>query len=148
LVGISEIHDRIAVNVTLKGAEEFRIDAEEVKKIFLGMLKTSDIATTASSSRLPILKTSITGETTGGGGAKFAVEVNIVLSIPSPFAENRSIDVILWRGSRSREEIMRYDPIAKDFVKPTVPIRDRVYEVVRELASQLAADFKKAKEWK
>jgi hypothetical protein len=148
LVGISEVHDKITVDIDIKGAEEFRIDAEKVKKIFLGMLKTVDIATTASGSKLPMFKTSISGEATGGGGAKFTVEVNIVLSIPSPFAENRSINVILWRGSRSREEIMRYDPIAKDFVKPSGPINDRVYEVVRELASQLAADFKKAKEWK
>jgi hypothetical protein len=87
---------------------------------------------------------SISGESTGGGGAHYTVEALVRATTSSPFAKNRSVEAIFWRGVSSGEEMQRYDSASKGFIKPSGPINERVYASVREVASRLAADLRKS----
>ena len=87
----------------------------------------------------------ISGESTGGGGACYRVALAVRVTILSPFAKNRSVDPILWICEVSGNEAMRYDPASEGFIKPKFQINGRVYASVHKVASCLADDFKRAK---
>ena len=144
LSGIDKLHEKIIVHLNLKGAEEFKVDAEEIRKILRGALSNAGVDVNSTEVGFPMIGASIVGESTGGGGARYTVEVFIRANIASPYAKGRSIQIILWYGCVTGEENMRYDSISKGLVKPTSAINDRVYNSVREVASRLASDFKKA----
>lgn len=144
LVGINKVHEKISVSLSLKGAEEFRVDPDEVKKIVRSALSSVGVATNGSGLSVPMVSASIAGESTGGGGARYTVELFVRATIPSPFAQNRSVKAIFWHTVASGEETMRYDPAAMGLVKPNGPINERVYASVREVAARLAAELKKA----
>lgn len=144
LTGIDKLHDKIIVNLNLKGAEEFKVDAEEIRKILRSVLANADVNVNGSEVVFPMIGVSIAGESTGGGGARYTVEVYIRASIASPYSKGRSIQIILWYGRVTGEENLRYDTVSKGLIKPTGAIKDRVYNSVRDVASRLASDFKKA----
>lgn len=144
LSGIDKLHEKIIVHLNLKGAEEFKVDADEIRKILRGTLTNADVDVNSSEVGLPMIGASIAGESTGGGGARYTVELYIRATMASPYVKGRSIQIILWYGCVTGEENMRYDPISKGLIKPSSAINDRVYNSVREIASQLASDFKKA----
>ena len=144
LTGIDKVHEKIAVSFNLKGAEEFRLDPEEIKKILRNALGSVGVVTNGSGLGVPMVGASVVGESTGGGGARYIVEVFVRATIRSPFAKNRSVEAIFWRDIASGEETMRYDPASKDLVKPRGPISERVYSSVRDVASHLASELKKA----
>lgn len=144
LTGIEKLHEKIIVHLNLKGAEEFKVDAEEIRKILRGVLTNAGVDVNGSEVGFPMIGVSIAGESTGGGGARYTIEVYIRANIASPYAKGRSVQIILWYGCVTAEENMRYDTVSKGLIKPTSAINDRVYSSVREVASRLASDFKKA----
>lgn len=144
LVGIKEINQRVSVSLQVKGADEFRVDPEKVKRIILDALSGAGISAKKTDTLLPMLSVSLSGESTGGGGASYAVELFLRVHLPSPFAKERSIEAIIWKGSSSGREMMRFDPAAKKLVEPGGPINERVYASVGEVAARLAKDFKTA----
>jgi hypothetical protein len=144
LVGIGKVHQNISVALNLKGADEFRVDPQKVKVLLREALNTAGIGLNGSGSGTPMISATISGESTGGDGARYEVEVFVRATVLSPFAKDRSVEVIFWRGVASAEELQRYDPASKGFVKPSGPINERVYASVRQVVGRLAADFKKA----
>ena len=142
LAGVRQVRERIDVSLSLKGADEFGIESSEVITIVRSALISSGISIAKGGYEIPSVHIAVAGESAGGGGARFSVEIVIRVLIPSPFAKNRSIDAIIWRNSASGNHIMRYDPASKGFVAPKGLIRDRVYDAVREVATRLAADAK------
>jgi hypothetical protein len=144
LVGITKVHENISVALNLKGADEFQVDSQKVTALLREALSSAGIGTNGSGLGTPMVGVSISGESTGGGGARYTVEVFVRATTSSPFAKNRSVEAIFWRGVASGEEMQRYDPASKGFIKPSGPINERVYASVREVASRLAADLKKA----
>jgi hypothetical protein len=144
LVGITKVHEKISVALNLKGADEFRIDSQKITGLLRDALSAVGIGTNGSGLGSPMVGVSISGVSTGGGGARYTVEVFVWATTSSPFAKNRSVEAIFWRGVESGEEIERYDPASGSFIKPTGPINERVYAFVREIAARLAADLKKA----
>ena len=145
LSGINKLHEKIIVNLNLKGAEEFNIDADEIRKIIRSTLSIVNVDVNGSETMLPMLGVSISGISSGGGGARYTIEVYVRDTIKSPYAKDRSIQIILWYGVASAEDNLRYDVISKGLVKPTGSIKDRVYNTVRAVASRLSSDFKKAR---
>jgi hypothetical protein len=144
LAGITKVHEKISVILNLKGAEEFRLDPNRIKGAVRKTLNSAGVATDGSGIGTPMVTASVVGEVTGGGGARYVVELVVKATIPSPFAQNRSVEAIFWRGVASGEDMMRYDPASKELVKPTGPLDERVYASVQEVALHLAGDFKKA----
>ena len=145
LAGVKQMHERIEVSLDLKGAEEFSIDASEVSKIVRTALGSAGVALVGPGDyKVPSVHVRIAGESTGLGGANFSVEVVVSSTIPSPFAKDRSVNVIVWRAAGTASQIVRFDPAAKDLVKPSGTIRDRVYETVRTLAGRLGSEAKAA----
>jgi len=144
LAGITKVHEKISVTLNLKGAEEFRVDPDRIRSTVRKALNSAGVATDGSGIGTPMVSASVVGQTTGGGGARYAVELIVKATVPSPFTKNRSVEVIFWRAIASSEETMRYDPAAKDLLKPGGPIDERVYASMQEVASRLAGDFKKA----
>jgi hypothetical protein len=144
LVGIEKVHEKLAVVLNLRGAEEFRVDPNRIKDVVRKTLNSAGVATNGSGIGVPIVTASVVGEATGGGGARYVVELVVRATIPSPFVKNRSVEAIFWRGTASGEEMIRYDPASKDLVKPASPLDERVYASVQNVALQLAGDFKKA----
>jgi len=144
LVGITRVHENISVALHLKGADEFRVDSQKITVFLRDALGSVGIGTNGSGLGTPMVGVSISGESTGGGGARYTVEVFIRATTSSPFARNRSVDAIFWRGVASGEEVQRYDPASKGFIRPSGPINERVYASVREVAARLAADLKRA----
>ena len=144
LAGIMKVHEKLSVSLNLKGAEEFRVDPEKVKSAIRKALTSAGVATDGSGIGVPMVSVSISGQSTGGGGARYTVELIVRATIPSPFTKNRSAEAIFWRSVATSEETMRYDPASKDFVKPGDQIGERVYGSVQEVTSRLASDLKKA----
>lgn len=144
LVGITKVHENISVALNLKGADEFRVDSQKITVFLRDALNSVGIGTNGSGIGTPMVGVSISGESTGGGGARYTVEVFVWATTSSPFAKNRSVEAIFWRGVTSGEEVQRYDRASKGFIKPSGPINERVYASVREVAARLAADLKKA----
>ena len=144
LAGVKQIQERIDVSLNLKGADEFAVEANEVIKIVRSALSSSSISVLKGDYRTPSVHIAITGESAGGGGAEFTVEIVVRALVPSPFAKDRSIEAIIWRYSATGHHLMRYDPASKGLVKPSGTIKDRVYDTVREIAARLAADAKVA----
>jgi hypothetical protein len=144
LAGITKVHEKISVVLNLKGAEEFGVDPDRIKAAVRKKLKSAGVATDGAGIGTPMVTASVVGEATGGGGARYVVELVVKATIPSPFTQNRSVQAIFWRGVASGEDMMRYDPASKDLVKPTGPLDERVYASVEEVALHLASDFKKA----
>jgi hypothetical protein len=127
LVGIKEINQRVTVSLQVKGADEFRVDPErvdpeKVKRIVLDALSGAGISAKKTDTALPMLSVSLSGESTGGGGASYAVELFLRAHLPSPFAKERSIEAIIWKGSSSGREMMRFDPAAKKLGSPGIPV--------------------------
>ena len=141
LVGITKVHENIAVALNLKGADEFQVDSQKITVFLRDALSSVGILTNGSGLGTPMVGVSISGESTGGGGARYTVEVFVRATTLSPFAKDRSVEAIFWRGAASGEEVQRYDPAAKGFIKPNGPINERVYASVREVAGRLAADL-------
>lgn len=144
LAGVKQIQERIDVTLNLKGADEFAVEANEVIKIVRAALSSSGISTTKGDYKIPSVHVAITGESAGGGGAEFSVEIVVRALVQSPFAKDRSIEAIIWRNSATGYHLMRYDPASKGLLKPSGTIKDRVYDTVREVAARLAADAKVA----
>lgn len=38
--------------------------------------------------------------------------------------------------------LLRYDPAAKELIRPATPLRERIYDSVRELTARLSAALK------
>jgi hypothetical protein len=144
LAGITKVHENISVALALKGADQFRVDPQKITVFLRDALSSAGIGTNGSGIGTPMVDVSISGESTGGGGARYNVEVSVRARTLSPFAKDRSVEAIFWRGVASAEEFESYDPASKGFVKPSGPINERVYASVREVAGRLAADLKKA----
>lgn len=144
LVGIKEINQRITVSLQLKGADEFRVDPEHIKRIVVNTLSSGGISVKKTDTALPMLSVSITGESAGGGGASYTVELFLRAYLPSPFTKGHSIEAIIWKASSSGQEMMRFDPVAKKLVEPGGPINERVYGSVHEIAVRLIKDLKTA----
>ena len=144
LAGVKQAQERIDVSLNLKGADEFAIEANEVIKIVRSALSSSGISTAKGDHKTPSVHVAITGESTGGGGAEFTVELVIRARVPSPFAKDRSIEAIIWRESAAKRHIAYYDPVLHSIVEPSGTIKDRVYDAVRKVAAQLATDAKVA----
>jgi len=142
LAGIKQLRERVDVSLSLKGADEFGVEAGEVAKIVRTTLLASGLTFAKGDFKMPGIQISVQGESTGGGGAQFAVELVVTALLPSPFVKERSIQAIIWRGTASGHHLQRYDPATKELIKPTGLIRDRVYESVKEVASRLASDAK------
>jgi hypothetical protein len=111
-------------------------------------LALAAVSANGSGSGTPIVGVSVTGRSTGGGGASYTVEVFVKATVPSPFAKNRSAEAVFWRGVASSDEGMRFDPASKGFIKPTGPINERVYASVREVAGRLASDLRRGNQAK
>ena len=144
LAGITNVHEKLSVSLNLKGAEEFRVDTEKVRSTVRKALTSAGVGTDGSGIGVPIVSVSIAGQSTGGGGARYTVELIVRATIPSPFTKNHSVEAIFWRSVATSEETMRYDPTSKDFIKPSDQIGERVYGSVQEIASWLESDLKKA----
>lgn len=144
LAGVKQIQERIDVSLNLKGADEFAVEANEVIKIVRSALSSSGISVVKGDYKIPSVHVAITGESAGGGGAEFNVEIVVRALVSSPFAKDRSIEAIIWRNSATGHHLMRYDPASKGLVKPSGTIKDRVYDTVRGVAARLAADAKVA----
>jgi hypothetical protein len=142
IAGMRQVQERIDVSLSIKGADEFGVEASEVIKIVRSALSHAGVSVAKGSYEIPSVHVAITGERAGGGGADFTVELVIRAQIPSPFAKDRSIDAIIWRNSAADSQHMRYDPASKGFVSPSGAIKGRVYDTVREVAARLAADAK------
>jgi len=142
LAGLRQVQERIDVTLSLKGADEFAVESSEVINIVRSALRSSDILMAKGIYETPSVHVAIVGESTGGGGAAFSVEIVIRALIPSPFAKDRSIDAIIWRKSAISKHFQLYDPVSKGFVSPNGDIKDRVYDSVREVVARLAADAK------
>lgn len=145
LVGIEKVHEKISVGLNIKGGDEFQIDTKKVREIIENALDTVGVKTSGSGIGTPMVGITISGESTGGGGACYRVVLAVRATISSPFAKNRSVDAILWICEASGDEVMRYDPASEGFVKPKSQINERVYASVHEVASRLADHFKRAK---
>ncbi len=144
LAGVKQVQERIDVSLSLKGADEFAVEANEAIKIVRSALSSSGISISKGDYKIPSVHVAITGESAGGRGAEFTVEIVVRALVPSPFAKDRSIEAIIWRNSATGHHLMRYDPASKGLVKPSGTIKDRVYDTVREVAARLAADAKVA----
>jgi len=143
IAGMRQVQDRIGVSLSIKGADKFGIDSNEVIKIVRAALSGTGVSLKKNGyDEVPRIHVSITGESTGGGGAAFTIELVIRAQIPSTFAKGRNIDAIIWRNSIADRHIMTFDPISKSFVVPSGAIKDRVYNATREVATHLAADIK------
>lgn len=115
-----------------------------MKKIVLDALSGVAVSAKRADTFLPRLSVSLTGFSTGGGGADYTVEILLLAHLPSPYAQERSLEAIIWKGVSSGRDLMRYNPVSKKLVEPGGPISDRVYASVREVAARLAKDFKTA----
>jgi hypothetical protein len=142
LAGVKQIQERIDVSLNLKNADEFGIESSEIIKIIHSVLSPSSISILKGNYETPSIYVDISGESSGGGGAQFSVEICVRAFVMSPFAKGRSIDVIIWQNSALGNHLMRYDPVLKSTVKPSGAIKDRVYDSVREVATRLVADAK------
>ncbi len=144
LAGVKQVQERINVTLNLKGADEFGVGATEVTKIVRTALTSGGVSIAKGDYKIPSVHVAISGESAGGGGAEFTVELVVRALLPSPFAKDRSIEAIIWRSASTGRHLMRYDPASKDLVKPSGAISDRVYDTVREVAARLTADLKAA----
>ena len=143
LAGIEKVQETIPVRLNFKGADEFRIDDKKVCEIIKNVLDSVGIKSSGSGNGIPMVGVTISGESMGGGGARYRVILYVRATILSPFAKNHSVDVILWISEAAGDETMRFDP-AKGLVKPKSQINERVYTSVHEVVSRLADDFKRA----
>jgi hypothetical protein len=143
LAGVKQIQERIDVTLNLSGADEFGVEAGEIVKIVRGALASAGVTVAKGNEKTPSVEVLITGESSGGG-ATFTVEIVVAALLPSPFAKDRSIQAIIWRASVEGKHLIRFDPAAKELVKPTGPMKERVYDSVREVAQRLAAALKAA----
>lgn len=144
LAGVKQVQERIDVSLNLKGADEFGVEANEVIKIVRSALSSGGISMAKGDYKVPSVHVAITGESAGGGGAEFTVELVVRALVPSPFAKDRSIEAIIWRNSATGHHIMRYDPASKGLVKPSGAIKDRVYDTVRQVTTRLVEAAKVA----
>jgi hypothetical protein len=144
LAGLKQVQERINVSLNLKGADEFGVEANEVIKIVSSALRSSGISRAKGDYKVPSVHVAITGESAGGGGAEFSVELVVRALVPSPFAKDRSIEAIIWRDSATGHHLMRYDPASKGLVKPSGAIKDRVYDTVRQVATRFVEEAKVA----
>jgi hypothetical protein len=144
LAGIKIVQEKIDVSLNLKGANEFGVDANETVRIIRAALASSGITMIKGDYNTPIVHVSIDGESSGGGGAQFTVEVVVRTLLPSPFLKERTIEAIIWRGTAAGHQLLRFDPAAKELVKPTRSINESVYDTVREVAAHLASEIKGA----
>lgn len=141
LTGIKQVNERIDVILNLVGADEFSLDAAEIAKIVRSSLASANVSLVKGDYKTPAVKVLISGKSSGGG-AHYTVELVVTALLPSPFAKERSISAIVWRDTATAEHLIRFDPAAKELVKPTGPIRERVYDTVREVALRLASGLR------
>lgn len=143
LVGIKQFNEEIGVALDLKGASEFALDPGECEKIIRAGLAKSRTKMVKGDYATPRIQVTISGSGSGGTGS-YAVELAVTALIPSPFAEKRSVDAILWLDSERGEQHLRYDPASKELVNPPGSLRDRVYDALRVLSARLAAALERS----
>ena len=146
LSGLKAVQERINVELNLKGADEFDIEVSEVVNRVRTTLGVSALSFEKGDSSTPSLVVDIKGESAGNGGARFTVELIVRILVPSPFLPNRSADVIIWRTSVSSNQLTRFDPASKNFIKPNGIIKNRVYDSVMEASKLLMTDLRIANE--
>lgn len=145
LAGIKTVREPIEVSLALKGASEFALDATEVAKIVRTFLATTSVSIAKSDQATPSIEILISGEASGGTGTgSYQVEILVKAILPSPFAKDRNIHAVLWRDGAKGSHILRYDSAAKELIKPSGALKERVYDSVREVSLRLASAFKAA----
>jgi len=143
LTGITIVSEKISVALDLMGAEEFKLDAQKITAIVRDALMEAGVGTNGSGIGTPKVSVGISGQSSGRGTGQYTVEVVVRATIPSPFAKNRNVDAIFWRGAASGEQTLRFEP-GVGIIEPSGTIDERVYTSIREVAARLAADFKNA----
>jgi len=69
LVGITKVHENISLALNLKGADQFQVDSQKITMLLRDALSSVGIGTNGSGLGTPMVGVSISGESTGGGGA-------------------------------------------------------------------------------
>jgi len=143
LAGLKRFSPPVHVSLNLRGAEELGLNATDIQSVVVKELTNAGLLGSKSTD-LPLLQVVITGEGTGGGGASYTVEALITSYIPSPFTAARTIQAIIWRGTRSEHQAMTYDPKLKKIINPPGTPKERIHTTVLNVIRELIGDLRKA----
>ena len=87
------------------GGKQYRVVADDVLQIEKLAGEAGDVIPSDGEiieGLATIDESAITGESAGGGGAEFTVEIVVRALVPSPFAKDRSIEAIIGCHQRIR----------------------------------------------
>lgn len=144
LEGLEKIGETIDVRINFRGDEPFDVESSEIRDYIKSYLQQNGIKLESTGSAGARIRCSISGETTGGGGAEYQVIVSVYARVESPFIKQKKIDGILWQGNKAEKQLMSYDKEAKMVIKPRGKISQRVKITLQEILSNLVSDMKKA----
>lgn len=144
LEGLQKVNERITVESKLSGDEPFNLEETIIKQIIfkkVDELKIQIDKTNESNSRFNV---NIEGVTTGGGGARFTIQINILSRISSPFKPENKIFSIIWNKEKREEQVMSYDKEKKKVVSVKGKLNERVYVTIEEIMNAFQYDYKRA----
>ncbi len=143
LAGLKAVSPNVHVTLNLQGAEVLQVEAQHVQRLVRSKLETAKLLGSTNDD-LPEVEVIVTGKSTGGGGAEYAVEVLLTAKVVSPLAPDRNIQVIIWRAVGVDRATMSYDPKLKKLVAPPGSPKDSVNSTVEEVIESLINGARKA----
>jgi hypothetical protein len=148
LEGLKSVNEVIRVEINVAGDEPFNLNETKIKEIITNKLRDAKIQVDHTNKANANLVTSIDGETTGGGGARFIVRLSLFSRVISPFKQESKISAIIWSTEIHDEQVMKYDPEKQQLKKVKGDLNNRVYSVIEEAMHKFKSDLKKSKNYR
>lgn len=144
LKGLQKISKTIPMDLSLTGSEPLNLDEGQIRKIIFASLRSLKIGTDDSPDVNASINVTVSGVTTGGGGADITVTLSLMSRVTSPYKEDHVISAIIWAREKHDKQAMTFDAEKKKMVNVKVSVNERIYSAVEELMGLFQEDYKKA----
>ncbi len=144
LEGLQKVNERITIESKLSGDEPFNLEETKIKQIIFKKLDKLKIQIDKANESDASFNVNIEGVTTGGGGARFSIQIAILSRISSPFKPENKIFSIIWSKEKTDEQTMSYNREKKKVVLVKGKLNERVYATIEKIMNAFQYDYKMA----
>jgi len=144
LEGLRKVSKTIPMDLSLTGSEPLNLDEGQIKKIILTRLERLKVGAEDSSNVNAGFQVTVSGVTTGGGGADITVKLSLISRVTSPYKKDRMISAIIWAREKQDKQAVTFDAEKKKMVNVKVSVNERIYSAVEELMGIFQDDYNKA----
>ena len=144
LEGLQKVSKTILTDLSLTGSDAVTVDQNRITKIILTGLQRLRIDTDDAKNVNEKVTVTISGVTTGGGGADITVKLSLISRVASPYKKDHMISAIIWSREKQDKQAMTFDAEKKKMVNVNVSVNERIYSAVEELMGLFREDYTKA----